>query len=138
MLPVKYQKLFRQCTFGLKQHPFAATYLDADRAKLFDKIFSPHSHQLYQQEGQASSHSLAKVPLFINKIANSDGTKDLKALTEYDLRAYQNAFLLLKGKKIWNFQSNGLRKVSNNIRTYLFFLRIVMLTVASVCFLPFL
>lgn len=65
MLPVKYQKLFLRCTFGLKQHPFAATYLDADRVKLFDKIFSPHSLQLYQQEAQASSHTLAKVPLFM-------------------------------------------------------------------------
>ena len=62
MLPVKYQKFFLQCIFDAKQHPSAAAYLDADRAKLFDMLFSLHSLQLYRQEAQASSRSLAKVP----------------------------------------------------------------------------
>jgi len=63
MLPVKYQKLFLQYIFGLKKHPFAATYLDADRVKLFDKIFSLRSLRLYQQEAHTSIHTPAKVPL---------------------------------------------------------------------------
>lgn len=53
----------------------------------------------------------------------------------YDFKGYQIALLLLTGKKIWNFQSNSLRILTSK-RTYLFFLRIVMLTAVSVCFLP--
>jgi len=65
MLPVKYQKPSLQYISGLKKHPFAATYRDAGRVKLFDKIFLPRSLQLYQQEAHASIHTPSKVPLCV-------------------------------------------------------------------------
>jgi len=68
MLPVKYQKLFLRYISGLKKHPSAATYRDAGIVRLFDKIFSPRSLQLYQQEAQASIHTPSKVPLCVMNV----------------------------------------------------------------------
>ena len=62
-IPAKYQKLFRQYIFDEQQHPSAVAYLDVDRVKLFDMIYSLHFLQLYQQEVQVSTHSPAKEPI---------------------------------------------------------------------------
>jgi len=90
MLPVKYQKPFLQYVSVLKKHPFAATYRDAGRVKLFDKIFSRRSLQLYQQEAQASIHTPSKVPLCVmnvnlKRVSTLHGTMDNQILTKIDV-----------------------------------------------------